>query len=198
MRTATAGKVHLRASLFQSSAIGRTIFVGLLVLKAFVDCRAFNVSDVLLFEFVKLHVTGGFFGLSFGFLLLYEFYLVNNVLEAAFSLSLEVSLSQVENYALIYHFFIESVVHVDDILLLLDFFNSFLNLLRESEAIFLLPHLILDHLHVLVSSTLLILFSHSQYFAVPFTDVLYKVSSVSNESPFDGVHNGAGLLVETK
>ena len=116
--------------------------------------------NVLFFKLFEGHIASSFQGFFFSLFLRSLFNFVYYILVTTI-LSLEVSSSQVENSTVIFTFLIEGIVHVRDILLLLDFFNKFFYFLRESKSFTFLSHIVIDLGYIFISSLLLLLFSHA-------------------------------------
>jgi len=91
----------------------------------------------------------------------------------------------------------ESIVNVGDDVLALDLVERLGNLLAESVALLLLAHFFIDESHVFVGAFFLSFFCHAKDFAELFADLLNEGGTITNESAFNRVNEGASLLVES-
>ena len=81
-------------------------------------------------------------------------------------------------------------------LLALDLLQLLGDLLAKSESFLLLPQFFVNHGHVLVRAFLLGFFSHSKDFSEFFSYFFDEAGTVTHQSTFDRVDEGASFFVE--
>jgi hypothetical protein len=83
-------------------------------------------------------------------------------------------------------------------LLLLDLFNQLFYLLGKSKSMVLLTLLVINLVNIIVCASFGILLSNPKNFSVAVSDMLNKVSTITNKSALNGINNRASTFIKTE
>jgi hypothetical protein len=149
------------------------------------------------FELFIVHVPSCFNCLFFNFLFISDFYFINNI-SCTSIFSLQISISDIKNDSILTCLSVERIIDMRNNLLLLDLFNQLFYLLGKSKSMVLLTLLVINLVNIIVCASFSILLSNPKNFSVAVSDMLNKVSTITNKSALNGINNRASTFIKTE
>lgn len=161
------------------------------------EIRSFAINVIFIFKFELLIRLVSFRLDLFKFSLKFksDCNFILNFTSAAIS-SEEICPSDVKEWILLNLFLEEGVINVRNYVLALYFFKTLGNLLAKSVPFLFLAHFFVNFSHIFMGPLFLSFFCHSQNFAITFSYMFNKASSITNQSTFNCVDQWACLLIE--